>query len=404
MLQLESLRAVSMPGDWNKAMITEMHVPSPGESINEVEIVEWLKADGSYVLKDDALCEVESEKVTLTMHAEVSGKLKILVPEKSTVAVGSVACTIDADAKPEAGAGAPVDEQPKPAPEMIPEPPVEGKTAEQPDAKTPGEKPPERQIVSVPQRPVSRPASAAAERFWTDERPVRREKMSQLRQKVSQRLVAVKNQTAMLTTFNEVDMSGILDVRARYRDQFEEQYGVRLGFMSFFTRAVCEAMHDFPAVNSIIDGEEIVFPQYVDVGIAVSAKKGLMVPVVRNAHTMTFAEIEKEIADLAGKAREGKLTMDDLAGGTFTITNGGVFGSLLSTPILNPPQSAILGMHTIQERPVARDGQVVIKPMMYVALSYDHRVIDGRESVGYLKKVKETLEDPVRLLLGLSST
>jgi 2-oxoglutarate dehydrogenase E2 component (dihydrolipoamide succinyltransferase) len=228
-------------------------------------------------------------------------------------------------------------------------------------------------------------------------------KLSQLRKKVAERLVAVKNETAMLTTFNEVDMSAVKDVRARFRDRFEEQHGVRLGIMSFFTRAVCESLAEYPTIGSILDEDELITPEFADIGVAVSAPKGLVVPVVRDAHKMTFAQIETTIADLAERARGNKLTMDDLSGGNFTITNGGVFGSLLSTPILNPPQSAILGMHVIQERPIAIDGEMFIRPMMYVALSYDHRVVDGKESVGFLKRVKELLEDPVRLLLGLSA-
>jgi 2-oxoglutarate dehydrogenase E2 component (dihydrolipoamide succinyltransferase) len=367
-------------------MILKMEVPSPGESITEVEIVEWLRPDGSWVEKDEGLCEIESEKVTLTIHAEESGRLKILVEAKTTVKVGEVACTIDTDASPDESEKV----SDKPAREPIPEPP---------ESVQPVEVTPE-SLPRVSKSSVSKP-SAARPAFPLDSRPVRREKMTQLRKKVSERLVAVKNQTAMLTTFNEVDMSVIKDIRAKYRDRFEEQHGVRLGFMSFFVRAVCEALVDYPSVGAIIDGDGIIYPEYVDIGIAVSAQKGLVVPVVRNAHEMTFAQIERAIFDLSQKTHENKLTMDELTGGTFTITNGGVFGSLLSTPILNPPQSAILGMHVIQERPIAKDGAVVIRPMMYVALSYDHRVIDGKESVSFLKRVKEFLEDPVKLLLGI---
>lgn len=364
-------------------MIIELKVPSPGESITEVEVVKWMKADGDYVYKDETLCEIESEKVTLALHAEDSGKLKILVEANSTVAVGTVACTIDTDAKPDPSS-APKPKEPEGKPEE----------AAKPDAKEVVEKKP-----AAPPEPV---AAVPAVDVTTDRRPARREKMTQLRQKVSQRLVAVKNRTAMLTTFNEADMTRIKEIRANYREQFEKQHGVRLGFMSFFAKAVCEAIKDYPAVNAIIDGDEIIFHDYVDIGIAVSARKGLMVPIIRNAHLMTFAEIERTIVDLATKARDSKLTMDEMTGGTFTITNGGVFGSLLSTPILNPPQSAILGIHTIQDRPVAIDGQVVIRPMMYLALSYDHRIIDGMESVGFLKRVKEMLEDPVRMLLSVT--
>ncbi|MBU1317569.1 MAG: dihydrolipoyllysine-residue succinyltransferase [candidate division Zixibacteria bacterium] len=364
-------------------MIIELKVPSPGESITEVEVVKWMKADGEYVYKDELLCEIESEKVTLALHAEESGKLKILVGANSTVAVGTVACTIDTDAKPDPSS-APVSKEPV----------VESQVVSQPEVKADDEEKPVRMA-----RPV---ATTPTEATPADIRPIRREKMTQLRQKVSQRLVAVKNRTAMLTTFNEVDMTRVKRIRAEYRERFEQQHGVRLGFMSFFAKAVCEAIRDFPAVNAMIDGGEIIFHDYVDIGIAVSAKKGLMVPIIRDAHRMTFAEIEKAIIDLSTKARESKLTMDELTGGTFTITNGGVFGSMLSTPILNPPQSAILGMHTIQDRPVAIDGQVVIRPMMYLALSYDHRIIDGMESVSFLKRIKEMLEDPVRMLLNVT--
>jgi len=363
-------------------MIIELKVPSPGESITEVEVVKWMKADGDYVYKDEPLCEIESEKVTLALHAEDSGKLKILVEANSTVAVGTVACTIDTDAKPDPSSA------PKPK-----EPVVESQAVSQPEANADDKEKPGR----VPD-PV---AATSTDTVPADLRPIRRERMTQLRQKVSQRLVAVKNRTAMLTTFNEIDMTRIKAIRAEYRERFEARHGVRLGLMSFFAKAVCEAIREFPAVNAMIDGDEIVFHDYVDIGIAVSGRKGLMVPIIRDAHRMTFAEIEKAIIDLATKARESKLTMDELTGGTFTITNGGVFGSLLSTPILNPPQSAILGMHTIQDRPVAIDGQVVIRPMMYLALSYDHRIIDGMESVSFLKRVKEMLEDPVRILLDV---
>lgn len=366
-------------------MIVKIEVPSPGESITEVDIVEWLKPDGSWVEKDEALCGIESEKVTLTLYAEQSGRLKILIEANTTANVGEIACTIDTDAKPDKSEK--VSDKPAAAPkspdEAAPVKPTEA-TPEPSPSKPPASKP-----------TMSQPASQQ------DSRPIRREKMSQLRRKVAERLVAVKNQTAMLTTFNEVDMTAIKNIRAEYRDQFEKQYGVRLGFMSFFVRAVCEALKEFPTVGAIIDGTELIYSEFVDVGIAVSAKKGLVVPVVRNAHTLTFAEIERAIFELSQKAHDNKLTIDDLTGGTFTITNGGVFGSLLSTPILNPPQSAILGMHTIQERPIAMNGEVVIRPMMYLALSYDHRVIDGKQSVNFLKRVKEFLEDPVKLLLGI---
>jgi 2-oxoglutarate dehydrogenase E2 component (dihydrolipoamide succinyltransferase) len=372
-------------------MIIELKVPSPGESITEVEVVKWMKADGEYVRKDEPLCEIESEKVTLALHAEESGKLKILVEANTTVSVGTVACTIDTNAKPEPSTAA-AQQREEPTKSEPEQEPAKPEPVMHEAAKLREEKPPTTPELSK--------AESVVVPVPSDSRPLRREKMTQLRQKVSQRLVAVKNQTAMLTTFNEVDMSGIKEVRAQYREQFEKQHGVRLGFMSFFTKAVCEAIRTFPAVNAMIEGDEIVYHDYVDIGVAVSAKKGLMVPVVRNAHQMTFAEIEKAILDLATKARENKLTIEEMTGGTFTITNGGVFGSLLSTPILNPPQSAILGMHAIQDRPVAIEGEVVIRPMMYIALSYDHRIIDGMESVSFLKRVKELLEDPMRILLN----
>lgn len=395
-------------------MAVEQRIPSPGESITEVEIIEWLVDDGAWVEKDDPLCEIESEKVTLTMHADASGVIKILVPAGETVEVDKIACEIDTDAEKPEGAAKPSEPETK---EKAAEEPKERTEAAEAEVETPSAKEgkreePEKSEGAIKQAEKQKAQSGAASRIKPrksepkvpvpdDDRPIRREKISQLRRKVAERLVAVKNETAMLTTFNEVDMSAIIDVRKKYKERFQEQHGVKLGFMSFFVRAVCEAMHDFPAINAYIDGEEIVYHDYVDVGIAVSAPKGLMVPVVRNAHSMTFAKAEKTILDLAERARENRITLDELTGGTFTITNGGVFGSLLSTPILNPPQSAILGMHTIQERPVAVDGEVVIRPMMYVALSYDHRIVDGRESVGYLKRVKELLEDPVKLLLGV---
>jgi 2-oxoglutarate dehydrogenase E2 component (dihydrolipoamide succinyltransferase) len=381
-------------------MIVEMHVPSPGESITEVEIVKWLKADGDYVLKDEPLCEIESEKVTLTMHADAAGMLKILVEQKNTVAVGTLACTIDTEAKQPESARTTA----APKPSVVSLSPSEQQPASSAAAISSATTLPS--SPKLPPKPLPSPPArvkAESERIQ-DGRPIHREKMSQLRLKVSQRLVAVKNTTAMLTTFNEADMSAVQSLRSRLKEQFEKEHGVRLGLMSFFVKAVCEAIRDYPAVNALIDGEEILFHDYVDIGVAVSAPKGLMVPIVRNAHQMTFAQIESQIAELAAKARDNKLGIDDLTGGTFTISNGGVFGSLLSTPILNPPQSAILGLHTIQDRPIAIDGQVAVRPMMYLALSYDHRIIDGRESVGFLKKIKEYIEDPVGLMLGAIPT
>lgn len=370
-----------------------MKVPSPGESITEVQISSWLKKEGDYVEKDEELCEIDSDKATLTLNAEASGKLKILVKEGETVEVGKLICTIDDSVK---GGGPPkADKQPaevgkeqkvKVAPEKIKEVQKAAPVKEE----TPKE---EIKPVEASKPKVSTPIQS------TEGRTIRRQKMTMLRKKVAQRLVAVKQETAMLTTFNEVDMSAIMNIRQQYKDVFLEKHKVKLGFMSFFTKAVCEALKNFPAVNAQIDGDEILYHDYCDIGIAVSAPKGLMVPVLRNAEKMTFAEIELKIAELAGKAREAKLSIEEMSDGTFTITNGGVFGSMLSTPIINPPQSAILGMHNIVERPVAVNGKSVIRPIMYVALSYDHRIIDGKESVSFLVNVKQLLEDPLKMFL-----
>ncbi len=403
-------------------MAVEMKVPSPGESITEVQIAHWIKKDGEYVEKDEEVCEIDSDKATLTLAAEASGVLKILVKEGDLVPVGTIVCTIDEtvtrpksvvssqhvtakSAKPAAGIVQPVAvaSEPKAYSDGIASPAAEklmreknisgeqinpsGKggriTKSDVDGLTPSPSPKERGGDSQPA-----------------ERTVRREKMSMLRKKVAQRLVAVKQETAMLTTFNEVDMSAIMSIRKQYKDKFKETHGVNLGYMSFFTKAVCEALRGFPAVNAQIDGDEIIFHDYCDIGIAVSAPKGLMVPVIRNAESLSLAGIEKQVLELGTRAREGKISIEEMTGGTFTITNGGVFGSMLSTPIINPPQSAILGMHNIVDRPVAINGKVEIRPIMYVALSYDHRIIDGRESVGFLVKVKQMLEEPVQLLLS----
>jgi 2-oxoglutarate dehydrogenase E2 component (dihydrolipoamide succinyltransferase) len=401
--------------------MVDIKVPSPGESITEVQIARWIKKDGDYVTKDEEIAEIDSDKATLTISAEANGTLKIKVAEGETVAVGSIVCSIDETATAPAAA--------KPTAVKQVETPVEKATQEVATSKTVADNyaagtpsPAAKKIMdekgidvnaitasgkngritkadvleAKPSNGISKPAVITP----SGEREARREKMTMLRKKLSQRLVAVKNETAMLTTFNEVDMSSIMEIRKKYKDAFKEKHGVGLGFMSFFTKAVTEALQLFPSVNAYIDGDEIVFHNYADVGIAVSAPKGLMVPVIRNAEQLSLAEIEQEILNLAGKARLGKLTIDEMTGGTFTITNGGVFGSMLSTPILNPPQSAILGMHNIVERPVALNGQVVIRPIMYVALSYDHRIIDGRESVGFLVKVKEMLENPARMLFN----
>jgi 2-oxoglutarate dehydrogenase E2 component (dihydrolipoamide succinyltransferase) len=373
-----------------KEDILKIMVPSPGESVSEVEISTWLKSDGDSVRKDEEIAEIESEKVTLTLYAEAAGVLHIKVAAGETIAVGSEVGHIDLSR-------AAVDSSERRA-----------------SAVTEGEAPPPReQASSSPAKKVAAPPTpqkvsptanlTAQVRAELDLLPrhERRERQSQLRRKLAERLVEVKNQTAMLTTFNEVDMSAVMRIRKQFKEEFRAAFDVNLGFMSFFTRAVTIALADYPAVNASIDGDEIVYHDYADVGIAVSTPKGLMVPILRNAERMSFAAIESGIAALAEKARTGKISMDELTGGTFTITNGGVFGSMLSTPILNPPQTGILGMHDIVQRPVAIDGEVHIRPIMFVALSYDHRVIDGRESVGFLVRVKELLEMPEKMLLGL---
>ena len=385
-------------------MLLEMKVPSPGESISEVEIATWLVEDGEYVEKDQEIAEVDSDKATLALPAEVSGAIKIVVEEGETVAVGDIVCIIDTSVKGEAKAK-PVESEEAALVSTAPKSNASVDTKATPLAKE-----------YIKQNDVStsdvtgtgeggkilkEDVIEAMEGVKTDgPRGIERKKMSMLRRKVAQRLVSVKNDTAMLTTFNEVDMSPINAIRKEYKEAFKEKYGVNLGFMSFFTKAVTTALMEFPDVNAMIDGKEVQYHNYADISIAVSAPKGLMVPVIRNAELMNFQEVESEVKRLAIKARDGKITPDDMVGGTFTITNGGVFGSMLSTPIINPPQSAILGMHNIVERPVAVDGKVEIRPIMYIALSYDHRIIDGRESVGFLCRVKECLEDPTTHLLG----
>jgi 2-oxoglutarate dehydrogenase E2 component (dihydrolipoamide succinyltransferase) len=409
--------------------ILEMKVPSPGESISEVEIAQWLVSDGDYVEKDQAIAEVDSDKATLELPAEASGIITLKAAEGDVVKVGQVVCLIDTDAAKPAGSTAPKVEVKAEETKSAIAPVAETKTVvPNPDpikkevsyaSGTPS--PAAAKIMSengisskqvagsgkdgrITKQDVVNAMSAGfsteSAQGWGGTRDQNREKMSMLRRKIAERLVSVKNETAMLTTFNEVDMKPIMDIRAKYKDKFAKHHEVNLGFMSFFTKAVTEALKLFPAVNAQIDGQEMVFHDYVDVGIAVSSPKGLMVPVVRNAEQMSLAEIEREIKRLAVKARDGKITPDDMTGGTFTITNGGVFGSMLSTPIINPPQSAILGMHNVVERPVAINGKVEIRPIMFVALSYDHRIIDGKESVGFLVKVKEMLENPERMIFG----
>ena len=403
--------------------IIELKVPSPGESITEVVIARWVKNTGDIVEKDEVLAEVDSDKATLTLNAEESGKIEVLAAEGDTVKVGQVVVKIDTSFKPEAKAKV---EAPKT------EVKVEAKKEEAKVSSTPATTSYATGTPSVAAAKIMAENNISAGQMngtgkdgritkqdvlaalsnglptaqkvlsnsWQGGRDKDRAKMTSLRKTVAKRLVAVKNETAMLTTFNEVDMSEIYAIRAKYKDKFKEVYGTNVGFMSFFTKAVTEALFHYPAVNGMIDGEELVYNKYCDIGIAVSAPKGLMVPVLRNAELMSIADIEKGIKDLAVKARDGKLTIADMEGGTFTITNGGVFGSMMSTPIINPPQSAILGMHNVVDRPMAVNGQVVIRPMMYIALSYDHRIIDGRESVGFLVKVKEMLENPSRMLFG----
>lgn len=408
--------------------VLEMKVPSPGESISEVEIAEWLVSDGDYVMKDQAIAEVDSDKATLELPAEEAGIITLKAEAGDVVAVGQVVCLIDTSATPPANMEAPKEEKKEAVATEVKEekkaeaPKQEAKATPQKDSYASGTPSPaaakamrENNISTgqvsgsgkdgrVTKQDVINAMAAGFDTAtitgWGGTREKREERMSMLRRKVAERLVAVKSETAMLTTFNEVDMKPIMDLRNKYKKAFADHHEVNLGFMSFFTKAVTEALNLFPSVNGQIEGDNMIFHDYADIGIAVSSPRGLMVPVVRNAERMTLAEIEREIKRLAIKARDGKITPDEMTGGTFTITNGGVFGSMMSTPIINPPQSAILGMHNIVERPVAIDGEVVIRPMMYLALSYDHRIIDGKESVSFLVKVKEMLENPERMIFG----
>ncbi len=396
----------------------DIKVPPVGESITEVVLSRWMKKDGDRVEMDEAIAELESDKATFELTAEQPGILKIHAREGETLAIGAVVCSIQGgptpapaakeEKAPESPAGKSVayaSGTPSPsAAKILSEKGIDSSsvsgtgvggriTKEDAMKAEAGQK-----AAPAPARAESKAAAPAAAQ---GDRNERREKMTPLRKTIAKRLVTVKNETAMLTTFNEVDMQPIMDLRGKYKDKFKEKHGVGLGFMSFFTKAVCEALKEFPAVNARIEGEEIIYSNFADISIAVSAPKGLVVPVIRNADSLSLAEIEKAVITLATKARDNKLTIEEMTGGTFTITNGGVFGSMMSTPIINAPQSAILGMHNIVQRPMAENGQVVIKPMMYVALSYDHRIIDGRESVGFLVRVKQLLEDPARLLLGV---
>ena len=394
-----------------------MKVPSPGESITEVEIATWLVKDGDYVEKDQAIAEVDSDKATLELPAEESGIITLKAEEGEVVKVGQVVCLIDRSAsKPAGETAAPVKEEPKveapkpEAPKSIPAPATYATSAPSPAAKKIlDEKGIDAATVSGTGRDGritkddaqnATPGVPAMGSSTSGSRAQTTTKLSVLRRKLAARLVSVKNETAMLTTFNEVDMSEIFRIRKQYKEEFAAKHGIGLGFMSFFTKAVTRALQMYPDVNAMIDGDFKINNDFCDISIAVSGPKGLMVPVLRNAENLTLRGVEASIKELAIKVRDGKITIDEMTGGTFTITNGGVFGSMLSTPIINPPQSAILGMHNIIERPVAVNGQVVIRPMMYVAVSYDHRIIDGRESVGFLVAIKEALDNPVEILMG----
>ncbi|MCW3090447.1 MAG: 2-oxoglutarate dehydrogenase, subunit, dihydrolipoamide succinyltransferase [Ferruginibacter sp.] len=397
-------------------MAIEIKVPPVGESITEVTLVKWIKKDGDWVERDEVIAELESEKATFEINAEQAGILKTIAAEGDTLKIGDIACSIDTSAT------APVA---KTAPDTTSSPEIKKESNAPPAA--PAAKPAEevkatpvaaaiiadkkidvksvtpsgsngkivkQDVLEALNNPGRKPG---IQLFGRNERP---EKMSNLRKTISRRLVEAKNTTAMLTTFNEVDMSAIMEIRAKNKDKFKEVHGVNLGFMSFFTKACCFALQEWPALNAMIDGENIIYHDFCDISIAVSAPKGLVVPVIRNAESLSMADIEKKVVELATKAKDNKLTIEEMSGGTFTLTNGGVFGSLMSTPIINIPQSAILGMHKIQDRPIAVGGQIVIKPMMYLAVSYDHRIIDGRESVSFLVRVKELLENPSLLLFG----
>lgn len=401
--------------------VKEMKVPAVGESITEVTISTWLKKDGDFVNLDEVIAEVESDKATFELPAEATGILRIVAKEKTTLPIGGLICKIEIAegaaapaktaapaAKTEASGGTTNYASGHPSPaaaKILDEKGIstnavqgsgkDGRITKEDAVKAEGKAPakeskPAPAVASGP--PVVAPAGG---------RNIRREKMTSIRKTIAKRLVAVKNETAMLTTFNEVDMKPVMDLRSKYKDQFKEKYGVGLGFMSFFTKAVCAALKEFPSVNASIEGDEIVYHDYCDVSIAVSTPRGLVVPVIRNAELLAMHQIEAEVVRLATRGRDGKLSIDEMTGGTFSITNGGVFGSMMSTPIINPPQSAILGMHNIVERPVVVGGQVVVRPIMYVALSYDHRIIDGRESVSFLVRMKQMLEDPGRLILGI---
>lgn len=407
--------------------VKEMIVPTVGESITEVTLANWIKKDGDFVTLDEIIAEVDSDKATFELPAEATGILRHVAKEGDVLEIGGLICKIEVTDGAPATTSTPATGTSSPAaatlasssatyasghaspaaskilsekgiaPAAVAGSGKDGRITKE-DAMS-AQKP--TAAIPQPSAPAPKAVESAPAPIIPGSRNVRREKMSSLRKTVSRRLVAVKNETAMLTTFNEVNMKPIMDLRSKFKDQFKEKHGVGLGFMSFFTKAVCVALKEWPAVNAQIDGNEIVYNDFCDISVAVSAPKGLVVPVIRNAESMSFDQIEKEILRLAGKARENKLSIEEMTGGTFTLTNGGVFGSMMSTPIINAPQSAILGMHNIVERPIAENGQVVIRPMMYLALSYDHRIIDGRESVSFLVRVKQLLEDPTRLLFGV---
>ncbi|QDH78150.1 2-oxoglutarate dehydrogenase complex dihydrolipoyllysine-residue succinyltransferase [Echinicola soli] len=407
--------------------VKEMVVPTVGESITEVTLASWLKEDGDFVEMDEIIAEVDSDKATFELPAEAQGILKRVAEEGDTLEIGGLICKIEvvegdapeaddaakseesSSSAPSGGSGSYAEGHASPAAAKI----LAEKGIDAKDVKGTGkdgritkedaekaQKPAAKPAASQPSKSEKKEAAPEAPKV-AGERNMKREKMSSLRKTISKRLVAAKNETAMLTTFNEVNMKPIMDLRKQYKEMFKEKHNVNLGFMSFFTKAVCVALQEWPAVNAQIDGNEIIYHDFCDVSIAVSAPKGLVVPVIRNAESLSFDQVEKEVVRLATKARDGKLTIEEMTGGTFTITNGGIFGSMMSTPIINQPQSAILGMHNIVERPMAVNGEVKILPMMYIALSYDHRIIDGRESVSFLVRLKQLLEDPARLLLGV---
>jgi len=417
----ESKPASTASGPKATGVVKEMKVPAVGESITEVTISTWLKKEGDFVKLDEIIAEVESDKATFELPAEASGILRIVAQEKTTLPIGGLICKIEvmeggpvseaapastpsatsegtdksyAAGHPSPAAGKILDEKGIPS-SQVSGTGVGGRITKEDALKAQG--------APAPKPDAAKSATPSQPPVITGgvNRNKRSEKMTSLRKTIARRLVSVKNETAMLTTFNEVDMRPVMDLRAKYKDKFKEKYGVGLGFMSFFTKAVCVALKEWPAVNAQINGDEIIYHDYCDIAIAVSTPRGLVVPVIRNAETLSFDQIEAEIGRLAARGRDGKLSIEEMQGGSFSITNGGVFGSMLSTPILNPPQSAILGMHNIVERAVVKEGQVVVRPIMYLALSYDHRIVDGRESVSFLVRVKELLEDPGRLILGV---